>query len=92
MNVLMTSTKKLSVSNIHKESMNVSNISMISTVTMSVSTAFNKESVKDHRYLLFFLNLGLFCEQRQHDDDDDDEVSWLETLKTHILLPFRHEM
>ena len=37
---------------------------------------------------------GLFCEQRQHDDDDDDEDedSWIETLKTHILLPFRHEM
>ena len=56
--------------------------------------SIHKESVKDHRYLLFFLNLGLFCEQRQHDDDDDDddEDSWIETLKTHILLPFRHEM
>ena len=57
--------------------------------------SIHKESVKDHRYLLFFLNLGLFCEQRQQDDDDDDdddEDSWIETLKTHILLPFRHEM
>lgn len=42
MNVLMTTTKMISVSNINKESMDVSNISMISTVTMSVSIAFTE--------------------------------------------------